>query len=68
MKIQSRCTNARLDLEPYREYCSLGLDKCHGCVMADLQTIRVTAKQLIEDARHETVMYDSTTGKLERTW
>ena len=68
MKIQHRCRHAKLDLEPYREYCSLGLQNCVGCEMAELRTVKVTPKQMIEDARHETVMYDSTTGKLERTW
>ena len=68
MKLQFRCTNARLDLDPYREYCAIGLTKCAFCDKADLRTVTVSAKKMMEDDKYATTAYDFTTGRMERTW
>ena len=69
MRVQYRCINARMEFEPeYREYCSLGLQNCTGCQLAELRMIKVTAKQLIEDEKHEWRVYDYTTGGMVRIW
>jgi hypothetical protein len=44
------------------------LTQCTGCKLAKFRTVKVTAKQMIEDEKHETKAYDYTSGKLERTW
>ena len=53
MKLQFRCTNARLDLDPYREYCAIGLDNCIGCKLVELRMVKVTQRQIDEDEKHE---------------
>ena len=69
MRVQYRCINARMEFEPeYREYCSLGLQNCTGCQVAELRRITVTTEQMIEDERHEWRVYDYTTGGMVRTW
>ena len=69
MRVQYRCINARMEFEPeYREYCAIGLTQCTGCKLSKFRTVKVTAKQMIEDEKHETKAYDYTSGRLERTW
>ena len=68
MRVQFCCTNARLDLDPYREYCAIGLQNCIGCQMAELRTVTVTANQMIKDEKYATTTYDFTSGRMERTW
>ena len=68
MKVQMRCTNARLDFDPYREYCAIGLQNCTGCKLAELRTVTVTSKQMIEDEKYATTAYQFTNGRMERTW
>ena len=65
MRLQFRCTNARLYLDPYREYCALGLTQCAFCDKADLRMVKVSAKQMIQDDKHREVYYDYTTGRDE---
>ena len=67
MRVQYRCIKARMEFEPeYREYCSLGLQNCTGCQVAELRRITVTTEQMIEDDIHAEVYYDYTTGRTEK--
>ena len=68
MKVQFRCKHARLDLDPYREYCALGLQDCTFCQQAEIVTVKQSVDQALEDAKHAEVFYNSTTGRLDYRW
>ena len=67
--MHQHCINHRIAFDPdYREYCAIGLQSCAGCKLAELRTVTVTSKTMIEDEKHATTAYQFTNGRMERTW